>query len=284
MLAEKNWSPALKQEVDELKEYFQAVNSEQDRPEPEYVYHYTSLGTLCKILEGETIRLYDLMDMKDNQEFLHPLRIVSESMTHYWDKLLTKVSGLFQKTDRLAIGDTWHAAIACFCEGAETQYMWNEYADQGRGAAIKCHAPVLRSNPTSHAVYPMIYDDAWFRGMLRRSHEYVVLREWPYRFGFQEGTVIGWQYCEHLLKFLLRVKRECFSQEREWRALKLMDSTDANHRDDRGRRYVTIPLLQEYVSAVVLGPKCPKSEEEIKAFLNTTRYKGAGVSRSLQVI
>src|SRR5260370_38483593 len=116
MRAGKEWSPALQQEVEKLKKYFQAVNEEQDRPHPEYLYHYTSFGSLCKILEGETIRLYDLMEMTDKQEFLHPLRIVSESMTPYWGKLLTKISGFFQKTDHLAIGDNWHAAITCFCE------------------------------------------------------------------------------------------------------------------------------------------------------------------------
>ncbi|MEO7143987.1 MAG: hypothetical protein ABI165_10875 [Bryobacteraceae bacterium] len=78
MLPREKWSAALEKEVGELKEYFQPIAEEKDRLAPEYLYHYTSFGNLCNILQSETIRLYDLLDMSDKQEFLHPLQIV------YW--------------------------------------------------------------------------------------------------------------------------------------------------------------------------------------------------------
>jgi hypothetical protein len=59
-----------------------------------------------------------------------------------------------------------------------------------------------------------------------------------------------------------------------------MDSSDEYHTDEKNKRYVTIPLLQEYVSAVVLGPECMKSEAEIRGLLNKTGYKRAGVTKS----
>jgi hypothetical protein len=72
MLPSENQSAAFAKEVDELKRYFQGIQQERDSQPPLYVYHYTSLRNLHSILESKTIRLYDLMDMKDQQEFPSP--------------------------------------------------------------------------------------------------------------------------------------------------------------------------------------------------------------------
>lgn len=279
MLAEEHWSADLKEEIAALKGYFQQLIQEWDRrPAPQYLYHYTTFDTLCKILDGETIRLYDLMVMKDEREFLHPLQIVNESMQPYSDKLLLHVTSFFHGIG-INLNTGWSAFGSCFCEAAETAYMWREYGDQGAGAAIQCRALDLRSQPESYAVYPMVYDDAWFKESLRRAHEYVLSREWVDRFRFEERMVIGYEYCERILTVVMCIKRECFRPESEWGALKLQ-SSGVYDTDETGRRYLKIPLLPEYVSSIVLGPKSAKSEAEVGALLTRTSYTGVTITKS----
>lgn len=278
MLSESSWSTELRTEVGGIKEHLKSLVFEWDRPVPEYVYHYRCLDTLTKILQSKEIRLYEVMTMEDKEEFLHPLRIVRESMIPYWRELLVDVTTFFHESRQTRLTHGLSAFAACFCEASETKFMWTKYGNEGRGAAIQCRAANLRSHTKSHAFYPMMYNDAWFRKTLRLAHEYAISRRWPSRFGVEEEKVLGYHYCEQILTLVVGIKRECYRAESEWRAL-LLDSA-GSFRSDGSRRYVGIDLLPEYVSAVVLGPRSPRSEAEMKDFLDTTPYWQAAVLRS----
>jgi hypothetical protein len=123
----------------------------------------------------------------------------------------------------------------------------------------------------------MMYDEAWFRELLRRLYAYVLSRNWVERFGFEEGKVVGYRLCEHLLTVLVCLKRDRFQPDSEWRALRLGGE---GQEDEKRRMYVGIDLLPDYVSAIVLGPRSPQSEAELKALLDGTPYCRTSVSRS----
>jgi hypothetical protein len=132
MLAEKHWSSDLKKEVAELKECFKDVSVELERPAPLYLRHYTKWDILCKMLQGQSIRLYDVLSMTDQEEFLYPHRIIRESMEHYWGKPLLHVTDFFLARRLTQIRSICAPFASCFCEAAETRYMWTEYGDQGK--------------------------------------------------------------------------------------------------------------------------------------------------------
>lgn len=277
MLPELQWSDDLRDEVAALKERFDSLYKPWDRPTPVYLYHYSKWVT--SILESQTIRLYDVTSMEDKEEVLYPLRQVRESMHPYRNELPPTVVNVFHEDKRITLGSTWNAFESSFCEGQETAYMWREYADQGRGAAIHFNARELRSQPASHAVYPMTYDAALLRILVRDACRYALSRKWIRRFKREEKNVLAYRFCEHIVKSLLSTKRDCFRQESEWRALQL-DASGGHHTDERGRRYIEIALSPVYVSAIVLGAKSSMSEAELKAFLDKTPYQHTDVLRS----
>lgn len=128
MLTEELWSSKLRQEVTEHKASVLRFNQEWNlRQPPTQVSHYTSVTTIRAILENNRLRLYDIRTMDDQEEFLHPLRIVRESIQPYWCRLPRRISHFFEKGNPIQPGIYWDAFLSCSCGADETPAMWKAY-------------------------------------------------------------------------------------------------------------------------------------------------------------
>jgi hypothetical protein len=76
-------------------------------------------------------------------------------------------------------------------------------------------------------------------------------RPWDATLHFFEKAAPSRLYLTH---FLVRIKRDRFRPECEWRALILRNSDGFDTCDDGGRCYVEVPL-QEHLHGVILGSK-----------------------------
>ena len=126
----------------------------------------------------------------------------------------------------------------------------------------------------------MSYDETWFSGTLRPFYEYVVSRDWPNRFNFEEGNTLGFKACFKLLTFLVCIKRQSFQSESEWRCLKMTSNSLGYKLDERDRKYKELSLSSEYVSGIVLGSRAETNEGAVRSLLRGTPYANAVVSRS----
>jgi hypothetical protein len=280
LIPKDEWTAELKEENRILQSYFyDDLLKAWSRDLVPFLHHYTRADVLPKIVRSKTIRLYSVIDMPDKEEFRYPLRIVWAQIEPYWNQLVLDIPDLFNPRRSLCLEDCIRPFAACFCEAEESEFMWQEYADWFKGVSIKVDYSSFGTTPHKHAVYPMVYDEVEFEKVLVRFFDYLVGREWTIRFNCQEGKTLGLEACLLLLHFLVRIKRQEFYQECEWRALKMQSVGDSDKVDERGKHFVEIPMRPEYLSAVVLGSKCPLHEAEVEELLKD-EFPGVPVLRS----
>ena len=267
LIPKEKWTAEIREEVGLLKGRFGQLVNVWQREIPVQLYHYTSSETMKKILLSRTIRLHDVFDMPDKEEFKYPNRAIWAALQPSYGKLILEVADLFNPGRRAGLDDALLPFVACFCEAEESEFMWRRYGDRFKGASITIRGQRLGARPGEHAVYPMVYNGAEFKEILGKFFQYLVGRDWIMRFDFAAGRTLALEACMLLIHFLVRMKRARFSPEGEWRALKLRWQGYAHQVDNKGRRFIDVPLLPRYLAGVTLGSKSTLQEKDITALL-----------------
>jgi Protein of unknown function (DUF2971) len=281
MLSSNEWTAELTAERDLLERHYLGLR--RNRPAPVHLHHYTKLDSLRKIVTNRTLRLYDALTMEgDPEEVTYPMRVVCESIQPYYGRLLYPLTAHFNPLSRRRLEGKADLLVCCFCEVKESPHMWTDYASNGSGVSIVLTTAELVTPPDhNHGFFVMMYQSAEYEKMLHEFYEYLSSRDWEHRFGFQEAEVLVYESAVCLLQTAFSIKRPQFEPEQEWRLMQPTLQPNECRRDERGRKYIEIPLLPEYLAEVVLGPRSQESESTLREFLRGTPYADVPISRSI---
>jgi hypothetical protein len=125
----------------------------------------------------------------------------------------------------------------------------------------------------------MVYDRDEFEDILMQLFDYVVARDWVAKFNFEAGRTGCLRGLHAPPSLSLTGEAEKISPRERVAGAQARLAGRPHQVDEGGRRFVEIPLLPEYLSAVVLGSKSNLREKEVQEILRD-RFGDVPVMRS----
>ena len=260
------------------------------------LYHYTSLDTFLKIVQGESIRLSDLGQSNDTHEGLYVLdhlkkAIRSSTIPAQLHEILYEVLEDFL---------TYSGALGfCLSEKPDQLSQWRGYGDDGHGICIGFDATKLESagQNTSHMlrhakIVPVNYGEKRTRGIqqslisalnqielcssnyenfITEITEYILI-ESPNETAVTTAATEAWVAISNATATAFEHKSTSFEEEAEHRIL--VDHSTSRYEDQIEYSTIRNRLVaykdanfDDSLTDVVIGPKCAVAEKEIRQVL-----------------
>lgn len=127
----------------------------------ELIYHYTSLSTLCSILENKTLRLADITKSNDSREITWIKEYIDDEFAKSYQKSsLTQYKDLMFEMLHHSVED-WFSSdhryysyyVCCFSKVPDLLSQWRGYADDAAGVCIgfdRSMIEALVANPSQN--------------------------------------------------------------------------------------------------------------------------------------
>lgn len=259
--------------------------------EPQILYHYCSLEAFYGIIKSKSLWLSDAKSSNDAME--------GELTTLMLDKLIEntpsiKGSALYPDfIKNYKLNGSIMAFITCFAKNGDRLSQWRGYANDGHGVAIGFNAKTFGiRNHLPHAtskfedksigLQKVIYDE---ETQLERLREIVGDR-------LDELDQITKVLPLTTTRYLF--KNPAFFEEEEWRILHLsypnkndnykligaMDNLMFRQKQNDIVPYFNLPLKENSIVEIVLGPKNTMNKTKIKAFLSSNGFQNVEISYS----
>ncbi len=264
------------------------------------VFHYTSRAGLEGILDGGFVRLTHLGEATgDSEEFFYGRNLARDAISALFAGAVAGIAG--SATTALyaqqcfcdgtlsileKIGLTtgpFQFYSASFCRCGDDAFLWQEYAANGAGFALKL-APVLFADPPADAPLEvmdkvfriaMLYDreeaTAVLRSGVREAIRAVRAAEMPAdpNVAVTFLRAMSVRLSNYIIRIAVGFKRPCFAPEREIRLLLLNEAktlAPLSATDSKGRLYIrydfTPPLRSRGVlHEITIGPRRPVDAE-----------------------
>ena len=218
----------------------------------ERIFHYTSLATLVKIIENQTLWATDINCLNDKTEFKHGITLIKKILsgtTTESNRLLFK--SLEEEMYRLTSTERY---VVCFSNDGDLKSQWREYGFEGKGVSIGFNRRNLKSSLTQNLIGKyLLYDidkqEQVLNILVQKSVEFFLSIKdnfgWnPYR--FEQFAAV------RILDFLQGVisdyKNSSFKEELEYRLEYSIELTaNKRYKPDikfRGNKRNIIPFVE----------------------------------------
>lgn len=211
---------------DGLVQHFEEWASKQ-LPDPNRLYHYTTLEGMRGIVETECIWLSDARYMNDASELEYAIGLIEDEVSAVirGSDLQEIVPPEFRlEMYESPVGAKPRPFIACFCEVDDLLSQWRGYGDLDASVALGLQTPFRRPAQLRR----VIYDEQQQRELVRNA-----TLTWAQilRVLVGEGEdprelvrmPARWALEEVLAEYYLCFKHPAFSEEREWRLIWLLE-------------------------------------------------------------
>jgi len=233
------------------------------------LYHYTSGTGLMGIFEGRAVWASNIHQLNDSSEFRHALdlakieiaQLVSKSKDPHAAALGLWLTSLVDRCCKLSV------YVACFSEIGDSLSQWRGYCPDAFGYSVGLDEEMLRSEAVRQGftLSRCIYENSEKRSLLTAWAQSTMADLLP---GFDPSHAAedidsaAWPRMQQLLRLAPFFKHPSFSEEREWRMAKVVDSRDPALRLRAGKsmliRYLPVELgdltTSEIVWDVCIGP------------------------------
>ena len=263
------------------------------------VYHYCSLSTFMKIVEGKSLWLTSIDKMNDYAEGNWLTHIVSELCS---EKLAAKVgerdlfNNLIKKIPEYI--ESRLPYMSCFSEQEDLLSQWRGYAEGGRGVAIGFKTRALKQRMQPFFGEELPTNPGYCNGLAKVHYpDKDKLRNWlsPVldRLAVPQNCVdVG----KGLSNYALLFKNPAFKEEGEWRIVatpqrkfvcgwsikdpNLSGALKFRHTEKGLSSYFQLPIQSTDITKVVLGPLNQSESIDVRAFLCARLGGRIRVSRS----
>ena len=267
--------------------------TQQNRKEPNVVYHYCSLDTFHKIISNNKFRMSDVDMSNDYDERKEMIRAFASD--EYAQTVKPHTLSILKD---LYINNIFNLVI-CFSGKRDALSQWRGYADDGKGICIGFNNAILSNfNNPSIADFDLLnlrYCRVFYKNDEKERLIHGAFRKYK-----------SWQCFEErkeqlLIKELgiaaMLCKNENFYEEQEWRLALCLNSeseyeqikykieqcTDiklSSLKTDCYRNKIVLYIEIDFsnvkdslISEIIIGPKCGMFEAEIYRFLKLKGYK-----------
>lgn len=297
-------SPPLKDALDAFNEKWLAVHTYIDNL---ILYHYTTLDGLKGIINNRSLWCSHIRTLNDPSEIQYGKNLVisqiDEHIKSNEDKVIIE---LFEQLKMLINGFEilFHIFVGCFCQEDNLLSQWRNYSAQGGGYSLglKFNSNIKFShyetnlNNTSHIILrKIIYSPAVQIYNIKSCLDSIIAGcmdsiKWFTKTGLgvpQDWSLIAANEAINILfDIILSFKDPVFSEEKEWRIIKVVRDDDRpdlyKFRNSKSR---LIPYLDTYVyekigatsifplESITYGPMLEReiTEAILKLFLINSR-------------
>lgn len=256
---------------------------------PKMLYHYTSIGTLLKIIDNTVdnkvcLRATHAKFFNDPYEYKLAVPFLKQSMVKYEkeNNIVDGQSSNFNKNSiaRLggAFGDPFMLSLS---ENPDDLTMWRTYGADGKGVAIGIDWEMLHSyaedeNNANTILLQCQYDKTEIIDKLTKGwadlYDDVTFMEGGKGLGMN-----SFEFPFKLIAFSFGFKRNEYSSENEWRLCKNeFNETKVKFREKDG---LLIPFIEHHfdkriIKKIIIGPCVNKelTKESIKMLLKSRQY------------
>lgn len=238
---------------------------------PSILYHYTSVGTLLKIVDINDndkicLRATNAKYFNDPHEYSLAISLLKSSMISYEkEKSIENKISQNLKNKLLTTFSTMPGTpfILSLSENPDNLTMWRTYGVDGKGVSIGFDKDMLENyakdeNNTNTRLYECVYEkDKIFKGLLNYwSKIYntisIIDDNGKNSIGFQ-----SFRFLFDIVHFSFQFKRSEYNLEREWRLCK-NESIEKNYRFIE-RDGIIIPFVEHYfpksiIKKIIIGP------------------------------
>ncbi|GHU81561.1 hypothetical protein FACS189468_4460 [Spirochaetia bacterium] len=246
---------------------------DKNRKDKTFVYHYTSYGSIQKIVEDNSLRFSNLNKQADKKELIFGLEVLQslcERSGEYKplvDLIETKKSGA-----SLA-GIKMQFFIFCTNEKKDVYRQWLRYGDKGRGVCIKIDRKKLFNKLSNKKdalcyIYPVLYyvsindDYSLINPRIKRFENDMLAYFYTLNKDIESAgndDALKDEIFQVILVFASLIKDAAYRGENEWRFLALQEKNSDE--------YFLCDNIFDCIEAIILGPGLSKIESaNIKAF------------------
>lgn len=252
------------------------------------LFHYTSVGTLLKIIDNGLndricLRATNARFFNDPYEYKFALSLLKSSMVKYEkeksikNKLSQKIENKLFDNLSLIAGNPFLLSLS---EKSDELDMWRTYGVDGKGVSIGLDKDMLLEyskdeRNTNTRLYNCIYDkNKIIKGLIKYwEHLYDKIKV------NETSTSIGsFNFVFNIIDFSFQFKREEYKSEKEWRLCK--NELNSKNYKFIERDGVIIPFIEYYfpkeiIKKIIIGPCSNKqlTKESIVTLLNSREYK-----------
>ena len=213
----------------ELFELLRGVHVERLDTAPDTVYHYTTAAGIAGIVASGYFRGTNFSFLNDSSEFRYGAELAInrfEAETKNRDErdvtaLYLGVGGEVWMEKQLSLSETY---VACFTESRDDLNQWRGYGGSADRYCLGLNSEALIHNQYSFA--PVIYSreeqEALLSDYVSRTHRFLADRTPPPSDWLQISAVKI--VCRWMMVSIPFLKDPHFASEREWRAVRDIDS------------------------------------------------------------
>lgn len=242
-------------------------NPEQskDLPNPNILYHYTSLAGLKGVVENGKIWATNILYLNDSEEFINAM----DAFNSVFDTMLD----IPEKTDTLSKNekdfllllskriedifknnrDGFQVFVSSFSENADKLSQWRGYCPSGNGICIGFDFKSLNSLPNcqlDECIYVKSMSDSKELIGFNQIYKFIIgylkkFQSFNNRKNREEKIKSLLQDFERdFLKYAARVKHPGFVEENEWRLILTLDETSSEKILYRPGKSMLIPYIE----------------------------------------
>ncbi len=283
------------------------IGNLETEPVPSALYHYTNRKALEGILSSGALWVGDIFTMNDRLELKHGvahaveiLRLMAESGLPETHLFSDQFAALLSPGGIEVVA---HLFTCSLCKAGDNLAMWDAYAEDGRGVALEFDGSLLEEIYTKHldsspvgnnSTFPVAYDDAKLRDMLRK----IIASAFPL-ISLPRGRVLSSEQIRsyikdlllslavHSLRCSLFFKQEGYADEQEYRFLQVFRGDQAappvKLKPHSGCRYREFDWKSRGAALrrITVGPTAEEGTEDIvRQLLSAGGFSGIAVDRS----
>lgn len=213
------------------------------REEKMLLYHYTSIGTLDKILSNKTFRLTNMDNLNDKSEYRYGVNLLKNKITDFEQK--NHITDSFDLTllDRFMFSGKLYSVS--FTENVDDLYFWNSYyIDKDAPIALGIDKDILFDDNLilNKCIYGDPYPNmefdryVWFKNILTLALS-------------KDRELI------HITFQTAHIKQNCFAIENEWRAISFpLSPIQEFYRGEDKCFCFDYPINIKAIKAIIIGP------------------------------
>lgn len=248
------------------------------------IYHYCSSSTFLSIIKHKKIWLTDLTLSNDSMEGLWAVKDYLNRFKHDDRRGRLAASAALESeiSSRMALG-------SCFSSEGDLLSQWRGYASGGRGVCIGFRIDEMREiegRPAAQLkkisypsmITPDLVKGIWeeFKDQIEQGRQgqgqYISFTK-----SYEGG---GHDRVTDLIRQLYTIKNPAFQEEQEWRLLYVdypENIADLEFRENNGllTPYIKLPISNEIISSVTLGPTHPTPERGVERLLSANGIRAS---------
>lgn len=257
--------------------------------EPSKLYHYTSCDAFFNIIKTKKMYLTSVFNMNDKKEAIWFYRLLDSQIAQL-HLSQNRIVNIVKEMTRVNLQEAYST---CFTTLKDKNGKWDVYGAKHTGVCFEINPkilPITRDLPMRDDEGVMCLNTcAFLKVNYSQNIQKKIIKDILKLALTDKGRIFD--YANYLSKLAYICKNPAYSDENEWRILYTplfanptrkieilnnkefkISSVKSHIKNERISQYCEIPILDGFITKVIIGSKCVATAEDIKNLLTEYSY------------